>query len=59
MSLSVTCDACGEIIDQSASYYTAQVTTVQMIDGQLVSGGTVQRDYHTEHLPTAISMGVD
>jgi serine phosphatase RsbU (regulator of sigma subunit) len=56
MSHQIICDGCGEVIDQSISYYTASVSTVQMIDGALISGGSAeQHDYHTEHLPVGVS----
>jgi hypothetical protein len=56
MSQQVLCDGCGEPIDQSISYYTANVSTVQMVDGVLTSGAdTVQRDYHTDHLPENVN----
>jgi hypothetical protein len=51
MSQQVLCDGCGEPIDQSVSYFTAQVQPVQLIDGQLIGGASEQKDYHTEHLP--------
>jgi len=56
MSQQVVCNQCGEVIDQSISYYTAQVSTVQMIDGVLTAGGpAIQMDYHEGHLPTGMS----
>lgn len=56
MSQQVICDGCGEPIDQSISYFTASVQTVQIIDGVLTSGGPAeQRDYHTEHLPDGVT----
>lgn len=55
MSQHVICDGCGEVIDQTVSYYTASVQTVQEIDDVLTSGGPpMQRDYHIEHLPSGV-----
>jgi hypothetical protein len=52
MAQQVVCDTCGEIIDQSISYFRANVQTVQMIDGVLIAAESVtQLDYHTDHLP--------
>lgn len=52
MSQQILCDGCGEPIDQSVSYYTASVSSVQMIDGVLIAGASTQQlDYHAEHLP--------
>ena len=57
MSSHIICDGCGQVIDESISYYTASISTVQMIDGVLTSGGApLQRDYHTEHLPENIDL---
>jgi hypothetical protein len=56
MSQQVICDGCGEVIDQSISYYTANVSTVQLVDGVLTSGGAAeQHDYHTDHLPIGVN----
>jgi hypothetical protein len=54
MSDVVICDGCGEPIDQTVSYFTASVQTVQMIDGVLLGGDTVKKDWHTDHLPSAV-----
>lgn len=55
MSQQVICDGCGEPIDQTISYYTASVQTVQLIEDVLTSGAQAQqRDYHTEHLPVGV-----
>lgn len=52
MSQRIVCDTCGETIDQSVTYYTASVQTVQIIDGVLTSAAQAdQRDYHSDHLP--------
>jgi len=56
MSQQVVCNECGGVIDQSVQYYTANVQSVQMVDGVLVSGGVAtQLDFHAEHLPAPVS----
>jgi hypothetical protein len=55
VSQQVICDGCGEPIDQTISYYSASVQTVQVVDGVLTSGGQAQqRDYHIDHLPVGV-----
>jgi hypothetical protein len=51
MSQQVICDECGMPIDQTLPYYAATVTPMQTLDGQLVAGESVKRDWHTEHVP--------
>ena len=56
MSDRVVCDECGEDIDQSVAYFTANVQGVQITDGVLTSTGQIQKlDWHAEHVPGQLS----
>lgn len=51
MGLQTICDECLEPIDQAKQYATATAQIVSMQDGVLTSHGSLQLDYHIEHLP--------
>lgn len=52
MAMTRTCDDCGEPIDETVEFFTAQVQRAQEIDGVVTVAEGRQMDWHAEHIPT-------
>jgi hypothetical protein len=55
MSTNLVCDECGQEIDETVTYVSAQIVHKQLIDDAMMTAGQQQLDWHTEHAPAAVA----